>query len=64
MNRSHPLMFLCIVSQVQSLFVTVVASFPRTLMGSLEKVFKSISFVVLVHWSVGVVVSMSLQDLW
>ena len=39
--------------QVQSLYVTVVASFSSTLIGSFEKIFKSVSCFVVIHFADG-----------
>ena len=41
---------------MQSLYMSVVASFPWTLMRSLEEIFKTFLFALFVHWPVVVVV--------
>ena len=62
LKKSRPVIFLISLSttvrhassQVQSLHVTVVVSFLRTLIGSFEEVFKSFSFIQVIHRPVGV----------
>ena len=43
------------LSQFQSSFVTVLATFPRTLIGSLKTFFKSFASVAVVHLAVEVI---------